>query len=173
MSSSNQPGRSDQGGKRDGASWAPLYVGLPLLILVARVGLFLLSDDKKKEEPEPEGELVTTESGLRYQDLKFGDGDAARKGDRVLVHYTGWLDKGGKKGKQFDSSHKSGQPLPVTIGIGKVIKGWDEGLVGIKVGGKRRLMVPPDLAYGEGGYPPDIPPNAALIFDVELVKIAE
>jgi peptidylprolyl isomerase len=167
-----QPGRSDQGVK---PSWLPLYIGLPVLIVVALVGLFLLSDDRKKDEAEPDGEVVTTESGLKYQDWTGkGDGAEAKPGDRVSVHYTGWLDNGGKKGQQFDSSRKPGRgPYELTIGKTSVIQGWHEGLVGMKVGGKRRLMIPAKLAYGEEGRPPTIPPNADLIFDIELLEIRE
>jgi FKBP-type peptidyl-prolyl cis-trans isomerase FkpA len=129
------------------------------------------ADDKKDDKA---GKVVTTDSGLKYEDLKVGDGDAAQKGDAVEVHYTGWLMKDdGGKGDKFDSSydHKPPDPLVVKIGKSRVIKGWHEGLVGMKVGGKRRLIIPPDLAYGDGGQPPVIPPKATLIFEIELVKI--
>jgi FKBP-type peptidyl-prolyl cis-trans isomerase len=114
---------------------------------------------------------VKLPSGLRYRDLKTGAGATAVSGKSVVVHYTGWLDEGGQPGKKFDSSFDRMRPFIFEIGAGRVIKGWEEGVAGMKVGGKRRLMVPPDLGYGKTGAPPVIPPNAALIFDVELLAV--
>ena len=111
--------------------------------------------------------MITTASGLKYEDLQEGAGTAAKSGDNVHVHYTGWL----TDGKKFDSSLDRGKPIGFVLGTGRVIKGWDEGIAGMKVGEKRKLMIPPDLGYGRRGAPPDIPPNAELIFDVELVGI--
>jgi FKBP-type peptidyl-prolyl cis-trans isomerase len=114
------------------------------------------------------GDGVKTESGLQYWDIKVGTGDAvAKKGDHVKVDYTGWL----TTGKKFDSSVGTGQPFDFRVGNGDVIKGWDEGVVGMKVGGKRQLRIPPDLAYGKEGYPGAIPANATLIFDIQLVSV--
>jgi FKBP-type peptidyl-prolyl cis-trans isomerase len=113
------------------------------------------------------GEGVKTASGLQYWDIKVGTGQEAKDGDHVKVHYTGWL----TSGKKFDSSVDAHQPFELTLGQGEVIKGWDEGIAGMKVGGKRQLRIPPDLAYGAKGYPGVIPPNATLIFDVQLLSI--
>jgi FKBP-type peptidyl-prolyl cis-trans isomerase FkpA len=113
------------------------------------------------------GRFVTTKSGLKYEDLKEGSGDAAKSGDQVEVHYTGWL----KDGTKFDSSKDRGRPFNFELGAGKVIKGWDEGVAGMKVGGKRKLTIPSELGYGKRGYPPVIPANAELTFEVELLKI--
>ena len=113
------------------------------------------------------GPGVTTPSGLRYWDIKVGTGATAVAGKKVKVDYTGWL----VNGKKFDSSVGTGKPFELTLGNGDVIKGWDEGIAGMKVGGKRQLRIPPDLAYGERGYPGAIPPNATLIFDVRLVGV--
>lgn len=110
---------------------------------------------------------VTTESGLKYDDLVEGKGDAARAGQTVAVHYTGWL-TGGKK---FDSSKDRGDPFSFTLGKGGVIKGWDEGVQGMKIGGTRKLTIPPQLGYGARGAAGVIPPNATLIFEVELLGI--
>ena len=112
------------------------------------------------------GDGTKTSSGLQYWDIKVGTGPEAHSGQKVKVHYTGWL----TSGKKFDSS-VGGAPFPFRIGAGDVIKGWDEGVSGMKVGGKRQLRIPPDLAYGAKGYPGVIPPNATLIFDVQLVGI--
>lgn len=112
------------------------------------------------------GAGTRTVSGLQYWDIKVGTGPEAHNQQKVTVHYTGWL----TSGKKFDSS-VGGKPFPFRIGGGDVIKGWDEGVTGMKVGGKRQLRIPPDLAYGAGGYPGVIPPNATLIFDVELVSV--
>jgi peptidylprolyl isomerase len=122
----------------------------------------------------PEAKVVTTKTGLKYQDLKVGTGAVATAGKTVYVQYTGWLYKDGKKGKKFDSSigkerFKAG--FPFVLGRRKVIAGWDEGVAGMKVGGKRVLIIPSKLGYGEDGFPGAIPPNADLIFEVELLKV--
>jgi FKBP-type peptidyl-prolyl cis-trans isomerase len=113
------------------------------------------------------GEGVKTASGLRYWDIKVGTGQAAKEGSHVRVHYTGWL----TTGKKFDSSVDAGKPFDFTIGNGDVIKGWEEGVAGMKVGGKRQLRIPPELGYGANGYPGSIPANATLIFDIQLLQV--
>ena len=110
-------------------------------------------------------------SGLKYTDSKVGDGAAATAGHKVTVNYTGWLDNKGEKGQKFDSSLDRSEPFSFTLGGGQVIKGWDEGVAGMKVGGKRTLVIPPELGYGARGAGGVIPPNATLIFDVELLKV--
>ncbi|MDH4080689.1 MAG: FKBP-type peptidyl-prolyl cis-trans isomerase [Nitrospira sp.] len=113
------------------------------------------------------GQEVTTPSGLKYLDQAVGTGEAAVAGKNVSVHYTGWLENG----KKFDSSVDRGQPFSFPLGAGRVIKGWDEGVQGMKVGGKRKLTIPSDLGYGSRGAGGVIPPNATLIFDVELLGV--
>lgn len=115
-------------------------------------------------------EAVETKSGLKYEDTAAGSGDEAVSGKTVTVNYTGWLNEGGKKGKQFDSSVGRG-PFSFPLGAGMVIKGWDEGVAGMKIGGKRTLFIPSNLGYGSRGAGGAIPPNADLIFDVELLKV--
>jgi FKBP-type peptidyl-prolyl cis-trans isomerase FkpA len=113
------------------------------------------------------GKGTTTASGLKYWDLKKGSGATAKAGDSVKVHYTGWL----TDGKKFDSSLDRDEPFSFKLGAGMVIKGWDEGVAGMKIGGKRQLRIPPDLGYGAGGAGGVIPPNATLVFDVELLGV--
>jgi hypothetical protein len=109
--------------------------------------------------------------GLKYEDTKLGDGAVAANGLLVSVQYTGWIWKNNAKGAQFDSSRDRGTPIVFTLGVGKVIPGWDEGIAGMKVGGQRTLIIPPELAYGSKGAGGVIPPNATLIFEVELVGV--
>ena len=113
------------------------------------------------------GDGVKTDTGLLYWDIKVGAGAEAKAGMHVKVHYTGWL----TTGKKFDSSVDANRPYEFNLGQGEVIKGWDEGVAGMKVGGKRQLRIPPELAYGEAGHPPQIPQNATLIFDVQLLAV--
>lgn len=120
-----------------------------------------------KEAELNDPELVSKPSGLKYRDLANGTGREARSGDVAVVHYTGWLVDGTK----FDSSLDRGQPFDFPVGGGRVIKGWDEGVAGMKVGGKRRLVIPPDLGYGSRGAGGVIPPDATLIFEVELLGV--
>jgi FKBP-type peptidyl-prolyl cis-trans isomerase FkpA len=121
-----------------------------------------LEDDRMDEN------VITTPSGLKYADLEVGDGAEARSGQTVKVHYTGWLTNGTK----FDSSVDRGQPFSFPLGAGRVIKGWDEGVAGMKIGGRRKLMIPPQLGYGPRGAGGVIPPNADLIFEVQLLGVA-
>ncbi len=109
--------------------------------------------------------------GLKYTDTKLGTGAEATPGHKVSVHYTGWLDQNGAKGKKFDSSLDRGQPFAFALGAHQVIRGWDEGVAGMKVGGTRTLVIPPELGYGARGAPGAIPPNATLIFEVELLGV--
>lgn len=138
-------------------------IGLSVIILVvlALVAYIAYTGFTAKKSME------TTASGLQYQDLIVGTGPAAQTGDTVVVHYTGYLADGTK----FDSSLDRGQPFTLTLGRGQVIKGWEEGLVGMKVGGKRKLIIPPELAYGSTGAGGVIPPNATITFEVELLEI--
>lgn len=131
-------------------------VALGLLLCAA----FVHAQEKKE---------ITTKSGLKYVDLKEGDGAMPKEGDVVTVHYTGWL----TNGKKFDSSVDRDKPFVFAIGKRMVIKGWDEGVMTMKVGGKRKLTIPSDLAYGPDGRPPVIPENATLIFEVELLKVGK
>lgn len=144
-----------------------------ILILALSVALIAQSKpvkDAAKKSSGPTkvfGKPVTMPSGLQYWDIKRGTGPVAGTGKQVKVNYTGWL----LNGKEFDSSEKAGRPFSFLLGTGEVIKGWDQGLVGMSVGGKRQLRIPPNLAYGDRGAGADIPPNSTLIFDVELVDM--
>jgi peptidylprolyl isomerase len=117
------------------------------------------------------GKTMTTASGLQIADTKAGTGATPRTGQICVMHYTGWLYQNGAKGAKFDSSVDRGQPFEFPIGTGRVIKGWDEGVASMKVGGKRTLIIPPDLGYGARGAGGVIPPNATLIFEVELLGV--
>lgn len=114
---------------------------------------------------------MADEQELKIEDLKVGEGREVKSGDHITVHYTGWLEENGKQGKKFDSSKDREQPFEVAIDCGYVIKGWDIGILGMKTGGKRRLTIPYQLAYGKYGVEPDIPGFATLIFEIDLLKI--
>jgi peptidylprolyl isomerase len=133
-----------------------------LIILYSILPLFLVFNGCSDKE-----QTVTTPSGLQYIDEIVGTGPSPQKGQQISVHYTGYL----QDGKKFASSRDQNQPLNFTIGIEQVIKGWDEGIMSMKVGGKRKLTIPPDLGYGQRGAPPAILPGATLIFEVELLSV--
>lgn len=148
-----------------------MHRSLRLLMLVAvvwagPVPIATAADSGADKSMRP-GQLVILDSGLEYIDLAVGTGREAGLGDTATVHYTGWLQDGTK----FDSSVDRGQPFPFRIGAGQVIKGWEEGVTGMKVGGKRKLMIPPHLGYGARGAGGVIPPNAKLTFEVELLNL--
>jgi len=148
----------------------------PLAALLAAVTLAapLAAQDAKAPEAEKkeESKMHRTPSGLQYTDTVVGTGATPQKGQTVVVHYTGWLWENNAKGKKFDSSLDRGKPFEFKIGQGQVIRGWDEGVATMKVGGKRTLVIPPDLAYGSRGVGNGlIPPNSTLTFDVELLDV--
>ena len=126
-----------------------------------------ISEEMTGEEASTEATLTTTESGLQYEDIVEGTGAMPQSGQRVTVHYTGTLEDGTK----FDSSRDRNRPFSFTIGVGQVIKGWDEGVASMRVGGQRNLIIPPELGYGSRGAGGVIPPDATLLFDVELLRI--
>ncbi len=115
--------------------------------------------------------MITTPSGLQFEDTTVGNGEVAQAGRPVQVHYTGWLFNGGVQGAKFDSSKDRGQPFEFSLGAGQVIKGWDEGVQGMAVGGTRRLVIPAALGYGARGAGGVIPPNATLLFEVDLLAV--
>lgn len=145
----------------------PLVVVLVAVVLSAQTSTHKAQVVNTNAPTKVTGDGVKTDSGLQYWDIKVGTGEEAKDGSRVKVHYTGWF----TTGKKFDSSVDAHQPYEFTLGKGEVIKGWDEGVAGMKVGGKRQLRIPPELAYGEAGYKSIIPPNATLIFDVQLLAV--
>ncbi len=169
---------------------APLLIVL-VVIFVGGMGIFLLSNQKTQDSdinlnptplptngiistPMPQAtsganmdNIKTTQDGLKIQDITVGSGQEVKSGDSVTVHYLGTLENGTK----FDSSYDRNTPFTTQIGVGQVIKGWDEGIVGMKVGGKRKLIIPPDLGYGQQGAGGSIPPNSTLIFEVELLGV--
>jgi peptidylprolyl isomerase len=138
--------------------------------LLAAVGPLLLpasaAQDKSRPAPEP-GHEVVTPSGVRYVDLRLGQGDEAGPGKIVEVHYVGWL----QDGTRFDSSRDHDRPLTFRLGAGDALKGWDEGLTGMKVGGRRKLVIPPDLGFGKQGVGSVVPPNAILYYEFELLGV--
>lgn len=142
------------------------FVKIGTAVLIAAIGLSVVGYLIYRGRTQQLGPETTTTSGLKYLDYNVGDGPSPQLGQVVSVKYTGKLEDG----YEFDSSDRTGQPIEFPIGRGRVIKGWDEGLMSMKVGGKRKLIIPPDLGYGATGKG-DIPPNATLYFDVELVGI--
>jgi FKBP-type peptidyl-prolyl cis-trans isomerase FkpA len=146
-------------------------------LAIAAVVLALASPALAEKAPAPSTKgpakgkkgpaIVKTASGLQYEDMKVGTGAEAKAGQNVEVHYTGWLTNGTK----FDSSVDRGEPFVFPLGAGRVIKGWDEGVAGMKIGGKRKLTIPPELGYGARGAGGVIPPNATLVFEVELLGV--
>jgi FKBP-type peptidyl-prolyl cis-trans isomerase len=147
---------------------------LAVILVLAAIFVMAQSTARKSAAPNTNaptkvtGEGVKTPSGLVYWDIRVGNGDVAKEGSRVRVHYTGWL----TNGKKFDSSLDAGQPFDFRIGNGEVIKGWEEGVAGMRVRGKRQLRIPPSLGYGAEGTPDGpIPPNATLIFDIQLLAV--
>jgi len=139
-----------------------------VLCILLLLGLMVFAESQSGGPPPVSGKPVRTADGLKYWDVKVGTGATATAGHKVKVHYTGWL----TNGKKFDSSVDRKEPFEFQLGGGQVIKGWDEGVAGMKVGGKRRLEIPPELGYGNhsvgGGL---IPPNSTLLFDVELLDV--
>jgi peptidylprolyl isomerase len=140
-------------------------------MLALAAGAALIGPPSATAADPKEKKLTTTKSGLQYRDIKEGTGAQPKTGDTVVVHYTGWFWNNGKKGDKFDSSVDRGRKFPFTIGQRDVIEGWDEGVMTMKVGGKRELIIPPNLAYGAQGHPAGIPPNATLFFEVELFDV--
>jgi len=139
-----------------------------VVCILFSLGLMMFAETQSGGPPPVTGKPVTTADGLKYWDVKVGTGTTATAGHKVKVHYTGWL----TNGKKFDSSVDRKEPFPFQLGGGQVIKGWDEGVAGMKVGGKRRLEIPPELAYGNRGVGGGlIPPNSTLLFDVELLDV--
>lgn len=145
--------------------------GAPLAFAVAAavsVAVATLPSTPAMSEP---ANIVTTPSGLKVEDTKVGTGASPKRGQICVMHYTGWLYQNGAKGAKFDSSVDRNEPFEFPIGMGRVIKGWDEGVASMKVGGKRTLIIPPELGYGARGAGGVIPPNATLIFEVELLGV--
>jgi len=153
-----------------------VFSTLPRSFLVCLLPILLTACDSGNDEPDPvplptprtvaEADYTVTASGLKYFDFVIGTDSAAVVGDAVLVHYNGWL----TNGQLFDSSYLRGQPYLFLLGRGQVIRGWDEGVANMRIGGQRQLVIPPELAYGSTGQG-SIPPNATLIFEVELVDL--
>jgi len=159
--------RERQRAKREAQRRRQMYIwGGIGLAAVALIAFFVIRDISAKAKANQPTATPTLSAGLQIEDLIEGSGEAAKPGDMVSVHYTGWLEDG----TVFDSSKERGQPFKFTLGSGQVIQGWDEGVVGMKVGGKRRLTIPPELGYGASGQG-TIPPNATLIFEIEMLEI--
>jgi peptidylprolyl isomerase len=129
------------------------------------------ADAPQKEKQEKLSKMIKTPSGLQYEDAVLGTGASPKPGQTCVMHYTGWLWENAAKGKKFDSSVDRGQPFEFQIGLGMVIRGWDEGVATMKVGGKRTLLIPAALGYGSRGAGGVIPPNATLLFEVELLGL--
>ena len=144
---------------------------IPMRLVSGAVALAIITALTPAGRSDAANQVIEMPDGLKYTDTKAGDGATAKAGNKVSVHYTGWLSDNGAKGKKFDSSVDRGQPFQFTLGAKQVIAGWDEGVAGMKVGGTRTLTIPPELGYGARGAPGAIPPNATLIFDVELLQV--
>ena len=145
------------------------FQNLAIAIAMAMAGAFLLAPSGASAQTA--GKNMTTPSGLQIIDTTPGTGASPKPGQTCVMHYTGWLYEGGKKGKKFDSSVDRNEPFEFPIGQHRVIAGWDEGVATMKVGGKRTLIIPPALGYGARGAGGVIPPNATLMFDVELLAV--
>ncbi len=145
-----------------------ILMGACTAVAIVVIGSTIMSDPSSAQSA---ARPVTTSSGLQIIDTKPGTGASPRQGQTAVVHYTGWLYENGAKGKKFDSSVDRGQPFEFPVGQGRVIKGWDEGVATMKTGGKRTLIVPAQLGYGARGAGGAIPPNATLMFDVELLSV--
>lgn len=144
-----------------------ITIATVIIAVIALIVIFIAARNNPSSPATTDsGNLITTSTGLQYEDLVVGTGPAAQAGDSVSVNYTGWLEDGTK----FDSSLDSGAPFDFTLGTGRVIQGWDQGVAGMQVGGKRRLIIPPELAYGPQDYGP-IPGGSTLTFEVELLSI--
>jgi len=157
--------RTSFGDSRPGGGRTRIVAAVVVFVLVAAGVAYLFAPGLRGGA----GAEVTTPSGLKYTDVVVGTGPSPRAGQTAVVHYTGTLTSA--DGMKFDSSRDKGQPYPFVLGRGEVIKGWDEGVATMKVGGRRRLVVPPALGYGAAGRPPRIPPNSTLVFDVELLDV--
>jgi peptidylprolyl isomerase len=149
----------------------PALLGLNALPGRVLLALVLFAAAATQASAQTQGKTMTTASGLQITDTKVGTGAQPQTGQTCVMHYTGWLYNNGTKGAKFDSSLDRGEPFEFAIGQGQVIKGWDEGVATMKVGGKRTLIIPPQLGYGARGAGGVIPPNATLIFDVELLGV--
>ena len=147
-----------------------IMLAAPVAAMLALAGCAGTDADQPAGPPVP-AMTGNTPSGLQYADTVPGTGRAPRRGQTAVVHYTGWLYVDGARGKKFDSSVDKGKPFEFRVGQGDVIRGWDEGVLTMKTGGRRTLIIPPALGYGERGAGADIPPNATLIFDVELIAV--
>jgi FKBP-type peptidyl-prolyl cis-trans isomerase len=154
-------------------SWLlSLCVVVPIAAGCSR--LFGPSEEEARKMAAEDRKCQTDKVSLEVTNVAAGPGNEARPGRRVAVHYTGWLfhpEQPAHHGRQFDSSRDRGEPIEFTLGQGEVIPGWEQGIEGMKVGGKRTLVIPPNLAYGRSGSPPAIPANATLVFDVELTGV--
>ena len=152
------------------ATMTGIMISLRLACAAVALAIIAAATPFGRSDAAP-SQVIEMPNGLKYTDTTTGDGATASAGNKVSVHYTGWLFNNGAKGTKFDSSVDRGQPFQFTLGAHQVIAGWDEGVAGMKVGGKRTLTIPPELGYGARGAGGVIPPNATLIFDVELLGV--
>ena len=143
---------------------------MALALVITSIGIAVVGAPSKVMA-QATGKTMPSSSGLQITDTKVGDGATPKTGQTCVMHYTGWLYQNGAKGKKFDSSVDRGEPFEFAIGTHQVIRGWDEGVATMKVGGKRTLIIPPELGYGARGAGGVIPPNATLVFDVELLDV--